>query len=189
MLATWVKTLYYKAAQENWSKKRREDTGFVGTPTCPPFHCSVHQYGLGRGGGGRRGWRIFFHVETTSAILYRPTLWWGYRPSSDSAVPYLLRLHSHSLCCHGTLLAIARGHKEQLTAHSSNLNWERYLDNRLCRIGPRHLLEFIVSAFGKMKVMQIGDVGKPEKRRKKWNVTTADNRNLNFCNFFPWKWV
>ena len=54
-----------------------------------------------------------------------------------------------------------------------------YLDNRLCRIEPRHLLEFIVSALGKMKVMQIGDVGKPEKRRKN------DNRNLNSDNFFP----
>ena len=44
---------------------------------------------------------------------------------------------------------------------------KRYLDNRLCRIGPGHLLEFIVSALGKMKIMQIGDVGKPKKREKK----------------------
>ena len=35
-----------------------------------------------------------------------------------------------------------------------------------------------------MKVMQVGDVGKPEKRKKKLNVTTADNRNVNFDNFF-----
>ena len=139
---------------------------------------------LGGGGGGRIDWGIFFHVETTACILYRTILWWGYRPSSDSAVPYFRRLDSHSLCCHGTLHAIARGHKEQLTADSSNLSWERYLDNRLWRIGPRHLLEFIMSALGKMEVMQIGDVGKPEMRRKKWNVTTADNRNLNFYNSF-----
>ena len=33
---------------------------------------------------GRRGWGIFFQVETTASILYRPTLWWGYRSSSDS---------------------------------------------------------------------------------------------------------
>ena len=58
------------------------------------------------------------------------------------------------------------------------------MDNRLCRIGPGHLLEFIVSTLGKMKVMQVGDVGKPEKRREKLNVTTADNRNVNFDNFF-----
>ena len=69
------------------------------------------------------------------------------------------------------------------------LSWERYLTNHLCRIGPGHSLEFIVSALGKMKVMQVGDVGEPEKRRKKWNVTMADNRNLNFDKFFPWKWV
>ena len=60
MLATWVKTLYYKTAQENWSKKGREDTGFVGTPTCPPFHCSVHQYGLGRRGGEGEVGEFFF---------------------------------------------------------------------------------------------------------------------------------
>ena len=132
----------------------------------------VHQYDrcfivlyTNMAGGGKERLGIFFHVETTASILYRPTLWWGYRPSSDLTVPYLL--HSHSLCCHGTLLAIARRHKEQLTADSSNLSWERYLDNRLCRIGLGHLLEFIVSALGKMKVMQIGDVGKPGKRRKK----------------------
>lgn len=71
------------------------------TPTWSLFYCSVHQYGR----GGREGGEIFFHVEITASILYRPTLWWGYRMSSDSAVPYLL--HSHSLCCQATLLAIA----------------------------------------------------------------------------------
>ena len=156
---TWSFSLTWKFI---YYEKSSILTGFVCTPIWPVFHCSVYQYG---GGGGRRGWGFFFHVETTASILYRPTLWWGYRTSSDSTVPYLL--HSHSLCCHGTLLAIARRHKEQLTADSSNLSWERYLDNRLCRIGLGHLLEFIVSALGKMKVMQIGDVGKPGKRRKK----------------------
>ena len=183
MLATWVKTLYYKAAQE---KRREEKTQDLLAHQHVRRFIILYTNMAGGGGlrGGRKGWGNFFQVETTASILYRPTLWWGYRPSSDSEVPHLPRLHSHSLCCHGTLLAIARGHKEQLTADSPNLSWERYLDNRLCRIGPGHLLEFILSTLGKMKVMQVGDVGKPEKRRKKLNVTTADNKNLNFDNFF-----
>ena len=127
------------------------------------FHCSVRLYGEG---GGRRGWRHFFSCGNNCfySLSTHPLVRGTARPQTQQSL--ISFLHSHSLCCHATPLAIARGHKKTADCKIIELELRKYLDNRLCRIEPRHLLEFIVSALGKMKVMQIGDVGKPEKRSK-----------------------
>ena len=81
---TWSFSLTWKFIY----KESTIPTRFVCTPlTAVSFFCALIWRG---GGGGRRGWRHFFHVETTASILIDPPYGEGYRPSSDSAVPYLL---------------------------------------------------------------------------------------------------
>ena len=48
--------------------------------------CFIVLYAYMARGRGREGGEIFFHVETTASILFRPNLWWG--------VPPVLRLSS-----------------------------------------------------------------------------------------------
>ena len=79
---------------------------------------------MARGGGGGKGegGDIFFHVETTASILYRPTLWWG--------VPPVLRLSSPLSPSYTAILCVVTQRpsplredtKKQLTAKSSNLS-------------------------------------------------------------------
>ena len=73
------------------------------------FHCSVRLYG--EGGGGERvetffscGNNCFYSLSTHP--LVRGTA----RPQTQQSL--ISFLHSHSLCCHATPLAIARGHKK-----------------------------------------------------------------------------
>lgn len=54
------------------------------------FHCSVRLYGEGAGGGGGEGGDIFFMWKQLLLFFIDPPSGEGYRPSSDSAVPYLL---------------------------------------------------------------------------------------------------
>ena len=67
---------------------------------------------LARGGGGRRGWRHFFSCGNNCfySLSTHPLVRGTARPLTQQSL--ISFLHSHSLCCHATPLAIARGHKK-----------------------------------------------------------------------------
>ena len=73
------------------------------------FHCSVRLYGEG---GGRRGWRHFFSCGNNCfySLSIHPLVRGTARPQTQQSL--ISFLHSHSLCCLATPLAIARGHKK-----------------------------------------------------------------------------
>ena len=64
------------------------------------------------GGGGRRAWRHFFSCGNNCfySLSTHPLVRGTARPLTQQSL--ISFLHSHSLCCHATPLAIARGHKK-----------------------------------------------------------------------------